>query len=598
MHKSQTAVCRPLQKWPPLNGHRLVKNPELPQLIPESSQLPSKALILKSVPSPFGGGHAKADVGYPLESVDTSSPRATLTSFFAELEGAWEVFRDEYWEAPSYEIYLDIIHGAGRTLRTLDLSEVAPSARIEVGYEAFTLLHETLARIELPPMEEIPDASAFEHTEGPARWTIPHTDITIARVTEGTRKGEFLFSPATIERVHEFYQRTRALPYKRDVPVENTTRVRQLHPGWWVSMAIIESLPEWMKRVVFNQAVWKWGAFAVMAIIASVLVLLVYRIARGEVSENLVTDYFRRLAAPIFVLLLIPGVAFLITEQINLVGAVAKYLLLILQTIKYLLATWVAWLGSLLVAEMLIASPKVEDDSLNAQLLRLSARIIGIAIGLTTIFYGANQIGLPVVGVLAGVGVGGLAIALAAQDSLKNLLGSLMIFMDKPYKPGQRIVVEGHDGFVEQIGLRSTKIRMLTGAQTSIPNERMARLDIENIGRRSFIRRQSSIRLSYDTPAAKVRKAVEIIKDILHNHEGMREELPPRVFFDEFNPDSLNIFVSYWYHPPRRWKAMQFDERINLEIMERFAEADIKLALPAIKNYLSREDEQSVKDLG
>jgi len=174
------------------------------------------------------------------------------------------------------------------------------------------------------------------------------------------------------------------------------------------------------------------------------------------------------------------------------------------------------------------------------------------------------------------------------QDSLKNLLGSLMIFMDKPYKPGQRIVVEGHDGFVEQIGLRSTKIRMLTGAQTSIPNERMARLDIENIGRRSFIRRQSSIRLSYDTLAAKVRKAVEIIKDILHNHEGMREELPPRVFFDEFNPDSLNIFMSYWYHPPRRWKAMQFDERINLEIMERFAEADIKLALPAIKNYLRR----------
>lgn len=77
-----------------------------------------------------------------------------------------------------------------------------------------------------------------------------------------------------------------------------------------------------------------------------------------------------------------------------------------------------------------------------------------------------------------GMLVDGLAIALAAQDSLKNLLGSLMIFMDKPYKPGQRIVVEGRDGFVEQIGLRSTKIRMLTGAQTSIPNERMARLDI------------------------------------------------------------------------------------------------------------------------
>jgi MscS family membrane protein len=241
-------------------------------------------------------------------------------------------------------------------------------------------------------------------------------------------------------------------------------------------------------------------------------------------------------------------------------------------------------------------SPQIEEDSLNAQLARLSARIIGIVLGIVIIFYGANQIGIPLVGVLAGVGVGGLAIALAAQDSLKNLLGSLMIFMDQPYKPGQRIVVEQHDGFVEQIGLRSTKIRMLSGALTSIPNEKMARLDIENIGRRTFIRRQTSIKLNYDTPVEKIEKAISIIKDILHDHEGMQEPLPPRVFFDEFNPDSLNILVSYWYHPPKRWKALQFDEQVNLEIMRRFAEEGIKLALPASKTYLSREDEQPLKD--
>jgi MscS family membrane protein len=192
---------------------------------------------------------------------------------------------------------------------------------------------------------------------------------------------------------------------------------------------------------------------------------------------------------------------------------------------------------------------------------------MGIVLGLIIIFYGANQIGLPIVGVLAGVGVGGLAIALAAQDSLKNLLGSLMIFMDQPYKPGQRIVVEGHDGFVEQIGLRSTKIRMLNGALTVIPNEKMASMDVENIGRRKFIRRQTSIRLASDTPVERIETAIGIIKDILRDHEGMRSELPPRVFFDEFNPDSLNIMVSYWYHPPRRWKALAFDEQVNLEIM-------------------------------
>jgi hypothetical protein len=118
-------------------------------------------------------------------------------------------------------------------------------------------------------------------------------------------------------------------------------------------------------------------------------------------------------------------------------------------------------------------SPNRElSERVTARLLRLSARITGIILGLTIIFYGANLIGLPVVGVLAGVGVSGLAIALAAQDSLKNLLGSLMICMDQPYTPGQRIVVQGHDGFVENIGLRSTKIRMLDDALTAIPNEK------------------------------------------------------------------------------------------------------------------------------
>lgn len=107
-----------------------------------------------------------------------------------------------------------------------------------------------MVRIELPPVEEIPDVADFEQTEGPAKWTIPHTDITIARVIEGTRKGEFLFSTATVERVREFYQRTRALPYPRDVPLENSAGLRQLHPGWWVAMSTIERLPGYCCRSV------------------------------------------------------------------------------------------------------------------------------------------------------------------------------------------------------------------------------------------------------------------------------------------------------------------------------------------------------------
>ena len=516
----------------------------------------------------------------PLEPVDTSSPRATLTGFLTELDQVWALFRDEYWNAPGKELETEIFLGAARVLRTLDLSEFPPSTRIEEGYDAGTFLYETLSRIELPPAGEIPDADYFAGTEDPAEWTVPHTDITIARINEGPRKGEFLFNVATVNRAHEFFRKTQPLPYVRDVPVENTQQIRQVIPGWWFSTASIYELPDWMRQVILEQAAWKWVALVVLLSVVVALIVAVYRLTRRRESRTPAGDYARRMVLPLFVIFLLPPVTYLITEQINIISDVAKTILLISRAAEYLLDTWVAWLGALLLAELIILSPRIEEESLHAQLLRLSARISGIVLGLVILFYGANQIGLPVVGVLAGVGVSGLAIALAAQDSLKNLLGSLMIFMDQPYAPGQRILVQGHDGFVEQIGLRSTRIRMLNGSLTAIPNEKMANLDVENVGRRNFIRRQTNIRLSYDTPPDKIEQALGIIREILDDHEGMRPELPPRVFFDEFNPDSLNIRIFYWYHPPRRWKSLAFDEKVNLEIMRRFGESDIRLAPP------------------
>jgi MscS family membrane protein len=558
---------------------------------------PGRLLIFIFLAALFTGqGHAAAgDERHPLEPLDTSSPRATLSSFLANVDEVWQIYRERYWHSPSAELEAHIFRIAARALRTLDLSEVAPSARTEVGYDTGTFLYETLNRIELPPLGEIPDAAFFADTEGPAKWTIPHTDITIARVTEGPRKGEFLFSAATVDRAREFYLKTRHLPYRRDVPIENSDKLRQVLPGSWIPMADIDRLPAWMKAVFLEHAVWKWLAFGITLSLAVAIIAAVHRLTRRGALETSVSSYLHRLAVPLSILLVVPVFAYLTTEQINLIGAAAKAVLLTTQTIKYLIATWVAWLGALLLAELIILSPRIEEESLNAQLLRLTARIAGIVLGLVIIFYGASQIGIPLVGVLAGVGVGGLAIALAAQDSLKNLLGSLMIFMDRPYQPGERIVVENHDGFVEHIGLRSTKIQMLDGAITSIPNERMASLDIENIGRRRFIRRKTNITIAYATPPEKIEKALDIIKDILHDHEGMRPELPPRVFFNEFNPDSLNIEVSYWYHPPKRWESLAFDERVNLEIVRRFAAEGIEFAFPTSTTYLSQQDGQSLQ---
>jgi MscS family membrane protein len=188
--------------------------------------------------------------------------------------------------------------------------------------------------------------------------------------------------------------------------------------------------------------------------------------------------------------------------------------------------------------------------------------------------------------ILASLGVGGLAIALAGQDTIRNFFGSLVIFGDKPFEIGDRIVVDGHDGPVEDVGFRSTRLRTLDGHVVTVPNSEMVNKTVRNIGKRPYIRRVSNITITYDTPPEKVERAVGIIKEILKDHEGMNPDFPPRVYFNDFNEWALNILMIYWYHPPDYWSYMDFTERVNSLILQRFNKEGIEFAFPSQTVYL------------
>ena len=198
----------------------------------------------------------------------------------------------------------------------------------------------------------------------------------------------------------------------------------------------------------------------------------------------------------------------------------------------------------------------------------------------------------PITSIIAGLGIGGLAVALAAQDTIKNFFGSFVLFIDKPFEMGDRIVVDSHDGPVEEVGLRSTKIRTLDGHLVTIPNGELANRIIKNIGKRPYIKRIANLTITYDTPPEKIDRALEIVKGLLDNHEGMAEDFPPRVFFNEFNADSLNIMVMYWYHPPDYWNYMAFTEKFNKEVFRRFNEEGIDFAFPTQTVYLAGDPQR------
>ncbi len=224
-------------------------------------------------------------------------------------------------------------------------------------------------------------------------------------------------------------------------------------------------------------------------------------------------------------------------------------------------------------------------DDMLVPVLRKAMRVLVVIVASLHIYQSITNQSISTI--LAGLGLGGLAFALAAQDTIRNLFGFAMIVLDRPFVVGERINFDGHDGVVESVGLRSTRMRRLDGHVVTIPNSKAADAVIHNIGRRPYIRRIMNIGLTYDTPPDKVEKAVEIVRGIFQDHEGMDPEFPPRVYFNEFNADNLNIIVIYWYHPPLYWDYLAHCQRVNLEIMRSFEAEGIDFAFPTQTLYLA-----------
>jgi MscS family membrane protein len=197
---------------------------------------------------------------------------------------------------------------------------------------------------------------------------------------------------------------------------------------------------------------------------------------------------------------------------------------------------------------------------------------------------------------LAGLGIAGLAVSLAAQDSLKNLFGSATIFLDRPFLTGQQVTYQGFNGVVEDIGFRSTRLRLFDGTLVSVPNSDIVNTSVQNISARPFLRRFLTIGITYDVGVDRMREAVECVRRILesdefrgpiHNPENPND-YPPRVYFNDFATDSLNITIYYYYRPVSDyWGFIDFNQRFNLKMMEEFEKAGIEFAFTSRTVYLA-----------
>lgn len=236
-----------------------------------------------------------------------------------------------------------------------------------------------------------------------------------------------------------------------------------------------------------------------------------------------------------------------------------------------------------------ITSP--EDKLFNEHLFPLVSKVIKAALIIVAALLTAENLHIEITSLLAGLSVGGLALGLAAQDTVANLFGAVAIFLDKPFHIGDRIRLENVDGTVEGIGLRSTRVRSLDGHHVTIPNKTMGNTIITNITRRPNIKTEMNLGITYDTPAEKVKRALQIIEEVFRADPQTVDLI---VSFNKFADSALNIFVVHWWNGRDVKKHFAAMQNLNLTLKERFDAEGISFAFPSQTLYLKPDSEWRV----
>jgi len=224
-------------------------------------------------------------------------------------------------------------------------------------------------------------------------------------------------------------------------------------------------------------------------------------------------------------------------------------------------------------------------------------KALKVFVGMVVFVVVVQNLGYSVSGLLGALGVGGLAVALAAKDTLANLFGGVTILIDRPFKPGDWITLDGADGVVEEIGLRSTRIRTFAKTLISIPNSALANATVENHSLMPRRRIKLTVGITYSSTPDQVRAAVHRIEESLRSNREIHQEFL-MVKFTAFGPSSLDLFV-YCFTVTTDWVAhLQVRQDVQLQIMDILEELGLEIAFPTQTVHLADGATAPVPELG
>ena len=487
----------------------------------------------------------------PLAPPDTSSPRATIETFrkhsqLAE-DVAWQAAGEikksprlmwtEETRKDAARAYAELEQAA----RTLDLTGVLPAVYERKKIESILMLNEILDRVPMPKEDQIPSDS------NQTSWIIPGTEIRMTKIAEGPRAGDYVFTPDTIARLPEFYHKVRDLPSLSGSNLDYYAYYARspgglVPPAWFHQVQ--KGLPLFGRITIGQQAGWQWVATLLSALFLVVGVRLAARVATWlRKSDSVLVSVAGAVLLPAAIWGAADAFGWIITE-VNIIGTLYDILDLAATVFSYLGRAWMVMAVAMRLAEIAHLWMKGQNRfSIDASLVRTLVRVTGFLLAVAIIAQGLSELGVPLMGIIAGLGIGGLAIALAAQPTIENLIGGVMLYLDKPVRVGDWCEFDSHRGVVEEIGIRSTRIRTRDKTLITVTNADFAKMKIVNLSRgdRGIVR--LSLNLPYDMPVESLEKLLAEMRAFLAAH-SMVDETSAAVYLSDLSNSAAKVDIS------------------------------------------------------
>ena len=253
--------------------------------------------------------------------------------------------------------------------------------------------------------------------------------------------------------------------------------------------------------------------------------------------------------------------------------------------IQFLIILTIAWLITRLLdsfyKEYVVPLVSKTETDLDDQLLPILQKGTKLTVWSIGTIVALNNAGYDVGALIAGLGIGGLALAMAARDTVSNVFGGLTIFADRPFKLHDRIQIAGFDGFIRDIGVRSTRLETLEGRLVTIPNSKFSDTPVENVSLEPSRKVVSNLGLTYDTTPEQMKRAMEILQDIVAQNDSAEDKV--LVSFNAFGDSAMNILFIYYIKSDADILGTQ--THINMDILTRFTAEELEFAFPTQTLY-------------